>query len=381
MMPVSDPSAVPPARPQLRVCLIQAYRAPSYIRGYALRQALASTGVVSLALAMNRSSGIRRYREAIHDLLQAKRASKPGIYILAFRGHEIAWLVRRLTRGRLFVFDAMMSPYAALAEERKLGTPGRLLAALWKPFERAALAHADAILTDTQAHSRYFQSRFGVPASKIIVVPVGAVEPPAAFHQPARRNDSLRILFYGSFLPLHGIDIILDAADLLRELPVFFDFIGGTADDARKLALRFGDKGTARYSHRAWVAFDDLLGREIPGADLCLGGPFGDTPQSRRVVTGKTHQFLASGKATIVGAIEEDCGFIDKDNCLLVEQGNAAELAEAISWAHANKGRLASIGAAGRKLHEQRYSAPAIGTRLVEALSRLPPPGDRWTGA
>jgi len=363
------------------VCLVQAYRAPSYIRGRTLKDALASSDAVTLTLAMNRSGGIRRYREAIRALLQARREADPDIYILAFRGHEIAWLVRRLTRGRRFVFDAMMSPYAALSEERKFGSPGCLFAALWRPFERAALLRADAILTDTQSHSDYFQSRFGVPADKIIVVPVGAVEPPASPPQPAPSNGPLRILFYGSFLPLHGIDVVLDAADMLRDLPLSFDFIGGTGKDARKLASRMDGRGVARHSHRAWVPFDDLLATEIPGADLCLGGPFGDTPQSRRVVTGKTHQFLASGKASVVGRIDEDCGFIDKGNCLLVEQGNPAALADAIRWAYQHRERLPAIGAAGRRLHEQRFSAPVIGARLAEALSRLPQPGHRQAAA
>jgi len=364
-------------RPRLRVCLVQAYRATSYIRGATLRAALASADSVSLSLAMNRSGGIGRYREAIRDLLKAKRESDPGIYILAFRGHEIAWLVRRLTRGRLLVFDAMMSPYAALAEERKFGPLGRLFAMLWKPFERAALTRADAVLTDTQVHSRYFQSRFHVPASKIIVVPVGAVEPPVGSHDPAPSNGALRILFYGSFLPLHGIDVILDAADMLRDLPIFFDFIGGSDKDARKLVQRMDRSGAVRFSHRAWVPFDDLLKSDIPRANLCLGGPFGNTPQARRVVTGKTHQFLASGKATVVGDIGEDCGFVDKVNCLLVEQGNPEALAQAIHWAHSNGEQLPAIGTAARKLHEQRYSTAIIGARLAEALSRLPQPSDR----
>jgi len=366
---------------RFRVCLVQAYRAASYIRGATLRAGLASVDSVALTLAMNRSAGIRRYLEAIRDLLRIRRELDPGIYILAFRGHEIAWLVRWLTRGRLFVFDAMMSPYAALAEERKFGPSGRLLATLWKPFERAALAKADAILTDTESHSEYLQSQFGISRGKIIVVPVGAIEPPARSREPAPSNDALRILFYGSFLPLHGIDVILDAADMLRDLPLFFDFIGGNEKDARKLAQRLGQSDTTCFSHRAWVPFNDLLEFDIPRADLCLGGPFGNTPQARRVITGKTHQFLASGKAAVVGDIDEDCGFVDKSNCLLVQQGNPMALANAIRWAHGNRTRLPAIGAAGRKLHEQRYSADVIGARLAEALSRLPQPGNRRAAA
>jgi len=367
--------------PALSVCLVQAYRAASYIRGATLRAGLASVDSLALTLAMNRSGGIRRYLEAIRDLLKARRESDPQVYLLAFRGHEIAWLVRRLARGQLFVFDAMMSPYAALAEERKFGLAGRLLAMAWKPVERAALARADAILTDTESHSAYFQSHFGVPKHKIIVVPVGAVEPPAHPREPAPLDGALRILFYGSFLPLHGIDVVLDAADMLRGLPLFFDFIGGNDKDARKLAQRMGEPGATRFSHRTWVPFDDLLQFDIPAANLCLGGPFGNTPQARRVVTGKTHQFLASGKAAVVGDIDDDCGFVDKANCLLVRQGDPAALADAIRWAHTHRERLPEIGAAGRRLHEQRYSNRVIGAHLADALSRLAHRGGRRTTA
>ena len=382
--PITTPcqAQVPPDR-GLGVCLVQAYRAPTYIRGASLKAALQAVDSVSLALAMNRSAGLARYWEAIRDLKRMQRERKPDIFILVFRGHEIAWLVRRLTRNGIFVFDAMMSPYAAFTEEGKFGWIGRLFARLWRPLEHMALRNADAVLTDTTAHAAYYQSEFGIPAKKIIVVPVGAiaVDPGHRKPLPKDRSDPFRVLFYGSFLPLHGVDIIIAAAALLTDLPIHFAFIGGNKRDARKLLEARPREGAVRFTHRLWVPIERLLDEEIPAADLCLGGPFGNTPQSRRVITGKTHQALASGKAVVIGRINDEGGFIDKQNCLLVEQGNPIALAEAIRWAYDNRKELPALGSSGQDLHVQRYSSRVIGANLVDALSRLRHQRSTSTGA
>ena len=353
-----------------RVCFVQSYRDPAYIRGRSIRDALAGSGEVDLILAVNRSSGIRRYWETIRALLHARRQFDPDVYILGFRGHELAWLVRWLTRRKPLVFDALVSPYAAMAEEAKLGIPGRLAAPSWRWYEAAILHAADALLTDTQLHSDFFQARFGIPARKIVVVPVGAVEcEPMPPPQPGGpQPPPCRVLFYGSFLPLHGIDTIVDAAARVTDLPIEFDFIGGTPKQARQLRAACAALGIQRYRHRHWVPFDELLRAEIPRADLCLGGPFGDTPQARRVVTGKTSQCLACGKATVVGRIDEDWGFVDKVNCLLVDQGDPGQLAGAIRWSHAHRAELAAIGQRGQLLHARRMSTTAIAGRLLPLI-------------
>ena len=51
------------------------------------------------------------------------------------------------------------------------------------------------------------------------------------------------------------------------------------------------------------------------------------------------------GKATVIGRIDEDPGFIDRVNCLLVKQGDAVALADAIRWGYSHRGMLAEIGA------------------------------------
>ncbi len=362
-----------------RVCYVQAYRDPGYIRGRTLRKALAECGDVDLVLAVNRSRGLRRYWETLRALLHARRQFDPDVYVLGFRGHELAWLVRWLTRRRPLVIDALMSPYAAMAEEGKLGMPGRLVAPLWHRYETAILRAADAVLTDTRLHADYFEQCFGIPAGKLLVLPVGAVEDAprdeAPAPVPAQVNGShrpaFRVLFYGSFLPLHGIDTIVDAAARVGDLAVEFDFIGGSPAQARQLHALCAAQGIRRYRHRAWVPFDQLLRYEIPRADLCLGGPFGDTPQARRVVTGKTSQCLAWGRPTVVGRIDEDLGFIDKVNCLLVDQGDAGQLAAAIRWGHAHPAELAAIGRCGQQLHAARFSTSVIAERLLPLLNRI----------
>lgn len=362
---------------RVRVCLVQSYREPAYIRGRSLASALAAAEEIDLTLAINHSAGLARYWETIRALLRARRETDPQVYVLAFRGHEIAWLVRWLATDRPLVFDAMMSPYSALTDESKHGRPGRWVARFWRRFERALLHSADLVLTDTAAHALYYQSEFGIPAAKLLQVPVGAVE---QFNPPPARVSAdapLRVLFYGSFLPLHGINVILEAAARVADLSIDFHFIGGNQAQAAQLTKCAASLGVQRYTHRRWVAFEELLEREIPAADLCLGGPFGGTPQACRVVTGKTQQSLALGKAAVIGNIPEDVGFVDKVNCLLVEQNDPEALASALRWAHDNRGALSAIGQAGHDLYARRFSTRTISEQLVPSLIRLAMRGKR----
>lgn len=366
-------TALPAMADRVRVCYVQAYRAPEYVRGRTMREALSMAPGIELSQAVNTAPGIRRYWQALRALLRVRRELDPQVYVLGFRGHEMAMLVRWLTRDRVLVIDAMMSPYAALSEEAKFGPLGKLIAPLWRRIEASALRGADAVLTDTQAHARFYRETFGVPEHKLLAVPVGAVEnSPSMPSQPALSNDMpLRVLFFGSFLPLHGIQTIVEAAARVADIPVAFRFIGGNRGQSNRLLKACHQAGVHRYSHERWLPFDRLVHEEIPRADVCLGGPFGGTLQARRVVTGKTSQCLASGRTTVVGRIDEDMGFIDKVNCLLVEQQDAVSLAGAIRWAHEHRDRLPGIGVCGRRLYEQRLSTQVVADRLAPLLQRL----------
>lgn len=357
----------------MRICYVLAYRDPQYTRSLSLLAALERIPNTEIFRAINQSRGAMRYVETLRSLIRVRRDHHPDLYILGFRGHEIAWLVRRLTRGRLLVFDALMSPYAALTEERKAGFLGVILGWLWRPWETHALHAADLVLTDTALHAAYYARAFDLPPERVLPLPVGALESDTVLNVTAHKPDAeqFSILFYGSFLPLHGIDVIVAAAALVKDLPLRFDFIGGNTAQAGRLHALCTRLGVTRYTHRAWVPFDELISRVIPGADLCLGGPFGKTPQARRVVTSKTSQCIALGRPTVIGAIEADYGFTDKHNCLLVAQGNAQDLAAALRWAWEHRDALPALGAAGQKLYVERLSVSAIATMLGPALQNL----------
>jgi glycosyltransferase involved in cell wall biosynthesis len=108
------------------------------------------------------------------------------------------------------------------------------------------------------------------------------------------------ILYYGSFLPLHGFDIVILAASLLRDNHnVKFKIIGDgptkkkTQDLARKMKL-------SNMEFAPSIPYNNLP-VEISRATICLGGHFSNIEKAKRVIPGKTYQAIAMGKATIVG--------------------------------------------------------------------------------
>lgn len=349
------------------ICYILSYRDPSYIRTHTLLQALKKIENITVVYAINKNQNLFRYIETLLKLIVIRLKYNPDTYILGFRGHEIFWLVRIITWKKYMVFDSFMSPFDALTNENKAGILGGFFGKLIYPIEKSILNHSDLLLTDTHSHKIFFNQRFNTPLKKIKTIYVGAHENPTFAKQDLSFDKPMQVLFYGSFLPLHGLDIILDAIKHLKEMPIKFILIGGNKAAGKKIEL-FQKSNTTSFEHLKWVDFPELCQNYISKSELILAGPFGGTGQARRVITGKTFQSLAMGKATIIGNINEKTGFMHKKNCLLIEQNNADELAQAIHWCHENREKLDSIGNKGKELYFQRYSISQIAFKLKSIL-------------
>ena len=99
-----------------------------------------------------------------------------------------------------------------------------------------------------------------------------------------------------------------------------------------------------------WLPPPDLY-RQVAGATIGLGGHFAENPKARRVIAGKTFQFFAAGRPTIVG----DCPanhelFTSGQNVEFVEMNNPDELAHRIALLCDQRERRARLGSAGLDL-------------------------------
>jgi glycosyltransferase involved in cell wall biosynthesis len=355
------------------VCYILSYYSPNYIRTRTLVQALQLINDIELNQARNSSEGFFRYFQTLWKLIIIRVLKNPEFYILGFRGYEFFWFVRVITLGKSLIFDHMMSPYDSLINEKKIIKKYSLLAKLVYLYEKSILLSCNLILTDTELHKRYFEEIFLIKPQKIVAIPVSTDEDifyPKEISLSSSKNTLFEVLYYGSFLPLHGIDIILRAAEALLDHPIHFTLIGGNRLDLSDFHREIKDHKIYNIDYVSWVEFEKLP-HFIDHANLGLGGPFGNTGQARRVITGKTFQFLAKAKPVVVGQIDEECGFEDKVNCLVVPQQDKKSLAKAIFWAFQNEPELKQIGRRGYELYQSRYSVRKNSDTLLEILKIL----------
>ena len=355
----------------MRICYVLAYRAPEYIRTRTLLSALELQANVECYPAINTRTGAGRYQETLSKVVEIRKAYHPDLYILGFRGHELYWPLRSIVGRKPIIFDCMMSPSLALDEEGQYGQVVSLASNLiLSPIEKRILQNADFVLTDTSAHVDALKQRYRLDSDRIAAIPVGAIEQAPCAKDPGTQA-RLNVLFYGSFLPLHGLDVILKAASTVAHLPLEFHFIGAREATEQKIHRALGSAENSTYHVRTWAQFEEIIGSILPATDICLGGPFGNTPQARRVITGKTSQALAQAVPTIVGAGEVGAGFVDRENCLLVPQGQPEALAKALRWAHEHRDSLPALGASGQRLYRQHLSLSAIGRKLSEVLNKF----------
>jgi glycosyltransferase involved in cell wall biosynthesis len=296
------------------------------------------------------------------------RAERPDLILVGYPGIVDMLIVAPVARIRRIpvVWDMFISVYDTVCEDRRLLAPGSAAGRLLRQLERWALNLADAVFMDTNAHARRIEHLFALKHGSCGAVWVGVERdrfPRATAEGGADPGSPMRVLFYGQFIPLHGIGVIVDAARRLRDAPIEWQLVG-RGQEAGRIRAELDRDPLPRLRWTEWVDYPQLKDW-LAQADLCLG-IFGTSDKAASVIPNKVFQIVAAGRPLVTrdsDAIRELLG--PRPACTyLVSAGDGAALADAVlahQRAHAEHG-------AGRDCHEglaSRIDAPAIGRQFV----------------
>ncbi len=238
--------------------------------------------------------------------------------------------------GRTVVFDPLVTLTETFVEDRRLLSPGSWQACLVRALDRRAFRTADIVLADTPQQAAYWAALSGLPLERFVVLPVGADEElfcPDRHRQNAVRQDDpscLRVLFYGTYSPLHGAETIVQAVHQLERagerLAVTMIGKGQCRAQVERLAHRLGLQ-SVRFLD--WVPEEELPAW-IARSDVVLG-IFGATAKAARVVPNKVYQAMAMGAAVVTRDSPAMRWLLGSDeSVLLVPPEDPASLAAAL---------------------------------------------------
>jgi glycosyltransferase involved in cell wall biosynthesis len=187
-----------------------------------------------------------------------------------------------------------------------------------------------------------------------------------------RDNASSRftVLFFGKYIPLHGLEYIIKAAELLKgEKDIKFEMIGNGQlyDKMVKLSKNLSVKNIEFVE---WVKYDNLASK-INKADVVIG-IFGGTDKSLRVIPNKVFQAVACGKPVITGdspAIREL--FTDKENILLCKNRDPQSLKNAILKLRDNKDLRNKISNNSYEIFKKNLDSINIGKAIINGIKNI----------
>ncbi|MEQ1636895.1 MAG: glycosyltransferase [Methylococcales bacterium] len=262
-------------------------------------------------------------------------------------------------RPKRLVLDAFISLYDTICIDRKYFPRQHLFAKLLFYLEQRAYRNCAAVIVDTEQSALYLSQLFSLPLKLFVAVPLSTNEhylPAPAYSTPSPLK-TFQILFIGTFIPLHGIEVILSAVKLLSgQTNLVFKIIGNG-----QMAPLVTDFINTHPLNLIWIKEwqnQSQLFAAIQEADICLG-IFGSTAKTQRVCPLKIYHYAGCGRAIITA--ETNWMRANTLNQIappfvLVPQGSAEALVKAINDLVSHPEQILRYANAAQRFYRQSLS-------------------------
>lgn len=279
--------------------------------------------------------GLRMIEKAVSFLELIYKAAVSDVMVLlpmnASKIRVLKW-VRRISRAKI-IADIYIPAYSnALDYSEQHAWTARELAEQMD-IDRSLLSVPDLVVHMNRAEVTQMEGYTGivVPADRLEIIPPTSLSFPEA--EPSS-SEVFRIAWWGSFAPLHGLDLVLDAAEELKREGFRFalNLYGSPVKafesiDANILRRDLGDSVFLRTD----LSFGDRSLVEVlrTTADLALGH-FGTAAKSEVVITNKLIEALAFGLPILSKSTAVLAEFLSPDDDLFTCAGTAAAIKQEI---------------------------------------------------
>ncbi|MCA9362119.1 glycosyltransferase, partial [Candidatus Kaiserbacteria bacterium] len=213
----------------------------------------------------------------------------PGYYLV-----PLAWWLTRRPRKPLY-FDAFISISDTLVSDRKKVSWLNPVAWFYYLADVISCHLPDTVLIDTEAHKRFFVSRFFLKPDSVRVVYV-ETRTDLFFPGPSKhllKGDKFNVLFIGSYIPLQGIEHIVEAARILRdETDIHFTLIGN-GQTRQQIECQITEHQLQNITLLNFQPIETLPDY-LRSCDVALG-IFGTSQKADRVIPHKVYDAVACG--------------------------------------------------------------------------------------
>jgi glycosyltransferase involved in cell wall biosynthesis len=289
------------------------------------------------------------------------------VWVPCFRQRDILsaskWCFHKKIK---LIIDPLISAWDKQTHEKKT-ILNKKQSDLLKEKESILFNKADIVLADTNLHANLFQKELCVNKNKIFTVYVGAEE--NLFNSSPSQNyanKKFEILFYGSFLPLHGSEIIVKAAKLFEKNNNVKWTMLGDGPDLKKCKELAQNSPNIFFENE--IEYTKLASR-IKEADLLLG-IFGKSNKAGNVIPNKVFQALSCGKTVITrqsNAYPKET-LNQKNGIIFIKPDNPESLYNAVLKITEDKKFLRKSNVQAKIIYDTYFSERIISEQLKKIL-------------
>ncbi len=203
----------------------------------------------------------------------------------------LIYFFRFFFRKNKIIANPLVSFYDTIVEDRQIVKEGGFVSKRILNWERKIYSICEQVWVDTEENKKYFVEKFNLAPEKVKVVYVGA-EDCFFCRNDIKKFEEFTVLFYGKYIPLHGLNRIVQAISLMP-LSTKWMFIGkGQLYDTITKDFESLIKMGHQISIVNWVDYENL-NSFINGSHVTLG-VFGDSKKASRVIPNKLFQAVSA---------------------------------------------------------------------------------------
>ncbi len=244
-------------------------------------------------------------------------------------------------------------------------------------LEGIALRLPNILLLDNPLFIDWVCQTYKLPSKRFRCVPIGADDrvfttgnETTQTYFPTEKKQLFTVLYYGTYIPNHGVRFIVEAARILgNDLEIHFDLVGDGPGRANVMKL-VEEYRLTNITFIDWLEHPALI-QKITQADVCLGG-FGDTLQSTITYNNKIHEAFALAKPVISGDSPATPKILrHEEHLYLCQRGNPEALAQAIRTLKSQPDLMQRLAEKGNLLFKQNFTVAHIGEIFFRYLEEI----------